>query len=38
LLGQYACLPSLEFFPKHAAQRRFVNRRGAYGLAQRLID
>jgi hypothetical protein len=38
LLGQYACLPSLEFFPKHPAQRRFVHRRGAYGLAQRLID
>ncbi len=38
LLGHYARLPSLEFFPKHPAQRRFVHRRGAYGLAQRLID
>jgi hypothetical protein len=38
LLGQYARLPRLEFFPKHPAQRRFVHRRGAYGLAQRLID
>ena len=38
LLGQYARLPSLEFLPKHSAQRRFVHRRGAYGPAQRLID